>query len=143
MPTLCLYSYVYLAMWQDTLCTSLQWERHIGCMRHSTWIDVRGDLLVLVAFRLIQIRPSSTSSLLAQLNFEQSSSLRNMPQPPLTPIQQEKYWEDHRPALLGSLITFLIINNTCVISKWWVQWRSLGRFFAEDVAILIAGVCVS
>ena len=65
-----------------------------------------------------------------------------MPQPHLTQLQKAKYWEDNRPALISSLSTFLILNNLCVASRLWVQWRVSRRLFTDDISILAAGVSV-
>lgn len=52
----------------------------------------------------------------------------------LTPAEQAVDHESRQPALWGSLITFLIINNSAIFTRVWTQWRvrSNGRSIMEE-----------
>lgn len=70
--------------------------------------------------------------------------------PAITPAQQAVYYEDRRPALYGSLITLLVINNLFAAGRWLIHWLthyrndfSLRRIFVEDYFILLAAICIN
>lgn len=52
--------------------------------------------------------------------------------------------QDRRPALYGSLITFLVFNNLIVAARILAHYRAFyrkgGRIFLEDIFILLSGV---
>jgi hypothetical protein len=70
--------------------------------------------------------------------------------PAMTAAQQAVYHEDRRPALYGSLITLLVINNLFAAWRWLIHWIthyrhdfSLRRIFLEDYFILLACMCIN
>jgi hypothetical protein len=70
--------------------------------------------------------------------------------PAMTVAQQAVYHEDCRPALYGSLIILLVINNLFAGWRWLIHWIthyrhdfSLRRIFLEDYFILLACMCIN
>ena len=56
-----------------------------------------------------------------------------------------EWGQDRRPALYGTLVTFLVLNNLAVaarlVSQYRAYYRRGGRIFIEDVFFLLSGVC--
>lgn len=68
----------------------------------------------------------------------------------MTAAQQASYGQDRRPALYGSLIAVLVINNIFAAGRFRVHWTthyrhdfSLKRVFIEDYFILLGAICIN
>ena len=52
---------------------------------------------------------------------------------------------DRRPALYGTLVTFLVLNNLVVAARLYAHYRTYYKarrsIFLEDVFFLLSGVC--
>ncbi len=52
---------------------------------------------------------------------------------------------DRRPALYGTLVTFLVLNNLAVAARIIAHYRAYykkgGRIFLEDIFVILSGVC--
>jgi hypothetical protein len=63
---------------------------------------------------------------------------------PLTPDQEVRFWDDRRPALYGSLISLLVLNNIFVVLRCIGRYRTKRagqrRLAAEDPLIVLTGV---
>ena len=51
---------------------------------------------------------------------------------------------DRQPALYGTLITFLLLNNLAVVARivahYRAHYRAGGRIFLEDIFVFLSGV---
>lgn len=73
-----------------------------------------------------------------------------MSPPPLTPLQLAQWGEDRRPALYGSLIMLIMINNVVAGGRFVAHWRShykrdcsFKTIFLEDYFILLGALCIN
>lgn len=59
----------------------------------------------------------------------------------LTPAEQALDHETRQPALWGSLIAFIIINNIAIFTRIWTQWgmKSNGRSIIEE-DVFVSGI---
>ena len=52
--------------------------------------------------------------------------------------------DDRRPALYGTLVTFLVLNNLAVATRIYAHWRTYYRagksIFLDDIFLLLGGV---
>lgn len=59
-------------------------------------------------------------------------------------VTSANFGGDRRPALYGTLVTFLVLNNLAVVARLVAHYRAHyrigGRIFPEDVFVLLSGV---
>ena len=62
-----------------------------------------------------------------------------------TPVETPaNFGGDRQPALYGTLVTFLVLNNLAVAARFAAHYRAYyrkgGNIFLEDVFVLLSGV---
>jgi hypothetical protein len=72
-----------------------------------------------------------------------------MSPPPLTPQQQALWGQDRRPALYGSLIALLAVNNIVAMGRFLAHYRAhyrhnwgFKRVFVEDYFTVLSALCI-